>query len=151
MNVIEVLSLKWLDAEQTRLGGDIVTAEYGPVPICITENYDVEYGRILWADALAGKYGPINKYSPPPAPTPQELRERMLPLSALDLRDKMRSIGLSSSTVAARVAEIDDTDMRDALSDYWERGTSYRRLDTRMEQLGSLLGLSPEEIDKLWT
>jgi hypothetical protein len=64
----------WVNAEHTMIDltikWDGINEEY---PFTASPT-DVEpHGRAIFAAAVAGEYGPVAEYMPPPAPTPEEL------------------------------------------------------------------------------
>ena len=61
---------RWANAEQTMIDCEITTSQFGDevLPFTASEN-DVEaHGRAIFADIVAGNYGPIAAYVPPPEP-----------------------------------------------------------------------------------
>lgn len=59
---------QWADADQTMIDCEITTSQFGDEVLPFTANqHDVEaHGRAIFADLVAGKYGPIAEYVPPP-------------------------------------------------------------------------------------
>lgn len=60
----------WSNAEHTTIDCEITTSQFGPevLPFTASPN-DVEpHGRAIFADIIAGKYGPIAEYVAPPEP-----------------------------------------------------------------------------------
>jgi hypothetical protein len=60
----------WADAEHTRIDCEITTSQFGDeiLPFTADQN-DVEaHGRGIFADIVAGHYGPIGEYVAPPEP-----------------------------------------------------------------------------------
>jgi len=65
-----VANPRWADAEHTMINCSITTSQFGAevLPFSANQN-DVEaHGRAMFADLVAGKYGPIAEYVPPPEP-----------------------------------------------------------------------------------
>ena len=62
---------RWSNAEQTTIDCEITTSQFGDevLPFTASQN-DVEaHGRGIFADIVAGNYGPIAEYvAPPPRP-----------------------------------------------------------------------------------
>lgn len=60
----------WGNAEHTFINCDITTSQFGSEVLPFTASpSDVEaHGRALFADIVAGTYGPIAEYVPPPEP-----------------------------------------------------------------------------------
>lgn len=60
----------WVNAEHTAIDCQITTSQFGDevLPFTAAQN-DVEaHGRAIFADLVAGVYGPIAEYVPPPEP-----------------------------------------------------------------------------------
>lgn len=148
MNVVDVVALKWLDAEHKLLGGTVVTSEFGAVPLCIHENYDVEYGRQLWTDAIAGKYGPIFDYVAPPELTPDEKRALMPNLSARQLRLGLLHLG-KLNDVPVAIGALPEPEKSQAQIE-WDYASEFRRLHPLIVQLIPILGLTDEQVDPVW-
>jgi hypothetical protein len=64
---------RWADAEQTAIDCEITTSQFSAEVLPFTASPDdVEaHGRAIFADLVAGKYGPIAEYVAPPEPEPQ--------------------------------------------------------------------------------
>jgi hypothetical protein len=64
----------WANAEHTMID---LMARFAEIPEDLpftASPDDVEaHGRAIFAAAVAGEYGPVAEYLPPPAPTPEEL------------------------------------------------------------------------------
>lgn len=59
---------RWANADQTMIDCDITTSQFGDevLPFTAAQN-DVEtHGRTIFSDLVAGKYGEIAEYVPPP-------------------------------------------------------------------------------------
>lgn len=61
----------WADAEHTRVDCVITTSQFGDEQLPFTaDQNDVEaHGRAIFAAIVAGEYGPIGDYVPPPVVT----------------------------------------------------------------------------------
>lgn len=57
---------RWSNAEHTRIDCEITTSQFGDEVLPFTaDSTDVEaHGRKIFADLVAGKYGPIAEYIP---------------------------------------------------------------------------------------
>lgn len=75
----------WANAEHTMIDLTVRFAEIPEdLPFTASPN-DVEaHGRAIFAAAVAGEYGPVAEYLPPPAPTSEQLAEQ-----ARALRDQL--------------------------------------------------------------
>lgn len=61
---------QWANAEHTAIDCNITTSQFGDevLPFTASQN-DVEpHGRAIFSDIVAGTYGPIAEYVPPPEP-----------------------------------------------------------------------------------
>lgn len=150
MNIVDVVALKWLDPEHTMLGGTAVTTEFGPVPVCIRENYDLEYGRKLWDDAHAGKYGPILEYVAPPELTPEEKRELMPVITKRQLRLTLVRNGISLAQVEAKIDAMPDGLPKQEAKIEWDTASEFRRLHPTLLLVAQALSLSEEQVDAMW-
>lgn len=63
---------RWADEAHTMIDCEITTSQFGEEVLPFTANMnDVEaHGRKIFADIVAGTYGPIAEYVPPPEPEP---------------------------------------------------------------------------------
>jgi hypothetical protein len=61
---------RWANAEQTMIDCEIKTSQFGKevLPFAASKDDCEAHGRAIFADIVAGKYGPIAEYLPPPAP-----------------------------------------------------------------------------------
>jgi hypothetical protein len=87
IQVLEVKNCEWANPEHTVLNCDARFSHYPNefMPFSAVASGDTDYAHKIFADALAGVYGEIAEYVPPPAPTAEELaftiraaRDRML-------------------------------------------------------------------------
>lgn len=68
--LISLINPRWSNAEQSTIDCDITTSQFGDEVLPFTASpIDCEpHGRAIFADIVAGNYGPIAEYVPPPAP-----------------------------------------------------------------------------------
>lgn len=64
-----VTNPRWANAEHTMIDCQITTSQFGDEVLPFTASPDdVEaHGRKIYADIVAGEYGPIGEFVPPPA------------------------------------------------------------------------------------
>ena len=63
--------LVWTDAEQSNFKCNVKFAEFDEVfPVGVTATDRYAHIQMLWANGLAGVYGPIAPYVAPPEPEP---------------------------------------------------------------------------------
>lgn len=86
----------------------------------------------------------------PEPPTPEQIRAAMPQLSPVQFRFLLLSIGFSGDDVNAAIAAIPDPVAQEKASIYWEYATYFERLNPLIDQIGALLGLTPEQIDEAW-
>jgi len=85
----------------------------------------------------------IAPYEPPPEP--------LRPLTARQLRLGLVTKGISLSSVEAAIDAIDDQTDREVARIEWEYATTFERSHPLVNQIGAALGLTPEQIDAMWT
>lgn len=63
-----VYNPRWANAEHTRIDCDVVFNHLGPTPVPFTAvaSGDQDYTHEIYANCLAGHYGTITDYTPPP-------------------------------------------------------------------------------------
>lgn len=86
--------------------------------------------------------GEIAAYAPPPPVFP--------PLSARQLRLGLVMNGIALSQVEAAIAAIEDPDDKAIAEIEWEYASAFLRDHPLIEQVGSALGLTTEQIDTMW-
>lgn len=61
---------RWSNAEYTRIDCEITTSQFGNeiLPFTADMNDVAAHGRAIFASIVAGEYGPIGEYVPPPEP-----------------------------------------------------------------------------------
>ncbi|THK37253.1 hypothetical protein EHS39_15640 [Ensifer sp. MPMI2T] len=84
------------------------------------------------------------------APTPQQIRASMPPLSARQLRLGLVNAGISPTQVEASiVATTSGLDKDKALIE-WEYATTFNRTHALIATIGAHLGLADEQVDAMW-
>jgi hypothetical protein len=78
---------------------------------------------------------------PPPMPV----------LTSRQLRLGLVLHGISLSSVEAAIDAIEDTTDREVARIEWEYATTFERSHPLVNQIGAALGLTPEQIDAMWT
>ena len=71
INILTVSNPVWANAEQNRIDCQITVEQYpGEVlPFTADPNDTTAHGPKIYADCVAGKYGPVGAYVPPPPPS----------------------------------------------------------------------------------
>ena len=75
MQIKNVRNPQWANAEHTKINVALETDVFGEIPFSASPD-DVEaHGREIFAEAVAGRFGPIAEYVPPVVPVvvPQEI------------------------------------------------------------------------------
>ncbi|MEJ5084952.1 hypothetical protein [Brucella pseudogrignonensis] len=156
MKIIDVLALKWLNPEQTLLGGSVLTADLGTVPICIHAGYDTQEGLQLWNDAIGGKYGPVFSYAPEPELTGEEARALMPDLPARQFWLAALSVGITEDSLVEAISDPssssylpDPVARQEAIIDI-RKATSFSRSYPTLNKLATAQGIPAEQLDALW-
>lgn len=76
--------------------------------------------------------------------------EPLPPLTARQLRLGLIAAGISLASVEAAIADIEDATDREIAQVEWEYASQFDRDHPLIEQVGSALGLTPEQIDVAW-
>lgn len=144
--IVKVVTLRWLNAEQTLLGADVMFSHRSGVdPMCINANYDTQLGRELWDEAMQGMHGEIASYVSPPEPTPEEQRAQMPPISKRQLRLTLVRNGISLTDLDAAILAMGDEAVIE-----WQDASEYRRLHSLLNQVAAHLSLTQEQVDIMW-
>lgn len=85
----------------------------------------------------------IPAYEPPPPPP-------LAPLTRRQLRLGLLANGITTADVEVAIAAIPDPMDRAVAEIEWADASTYERDHPLIEQVGSALGLSPEQIDTMW-
>lgn len=94
---------------------------------------------------------PIDAYVPPPPPTLEELRAQMPPLTARQLRLGFVGNDISLSSVTATIEAMPAGPDKEKAQIEWEYATTFNRMHPLIAWIGTVLGLSNERIDDMWT
>lgn len=77
-------------------------------------------------------------------------RAAMPPLTPKQLKLALALNGISEEKVQTAIAGIKDEQTRLIAQYEWEYALSFERTNARTEMLANLVGLTPEQVDKLW-
>lgn len=88
----------------------------------------------------------INK----PAPSIDEIRANMQPLTARQLRLGLINNGILPSQVATQLAAIPDPTQREIAETEWEYASTFTRTHNLIALVSAQLGLTPEQVDTMW-
>lgn len=142
MSEIETRNPVWLDAAHTAF--DVEVAFEGTFePYTVLPNNPEPLSSQLWAAGIAGDLGVIAEYVAPPPPP-------LAPLTRRQLRLGLLSNGITTADVEAAIAAIPDPMDRAVAEIEWADASTYERDHHLIEQVGSALGLTHEQIDTMW-
>jgi len=92
MKYTQVLNPQWANAEHTAINCDVDFDDLREelVPFTAVGSGDYEHSHQIFSECVAGKYGVIAEYvappvieiTPPPAPTKEELMQKLLEIQA---------------------------------------------------------------------
>jgi len=133
----------WVDAEQTRI--DLIIKWEGiaeEFPFTADPTDPAEHGRAIFAAALAGQYGSIADYVPPPPPEPVPVTQ----ITRRQGRLTLHRFGLLTQVEA--YMQDPNTDIEVKIT--YEDATTWYRNDPMINVIGSEFGLTEAEIDELF-
>jgi len=117
---------------------------YGWIPTTLQPD-DAETSA-LYEEVLAA--GNIDAYV---APSPEEARANLAPLTRRQFRLGMRQLNISTDSIAAAINAIpDDADREIALIE-WEEADGFDRMHPLVISLTGAFGLQPIDVDAMWT
>ncbi len=92
MKCTQVTNPQWANAEHTAINCDVNFDDIREelVPFTAVASGDYEHSHQIFAECVAGQYGeiaeyvapPVVEYTPPPAPTKEELMAKLLEIQA---------------------------------------------------------------------
>ena len=94
---------------------------------------------------------PRDPYVPKAPPTQEELREQMPNLTARQFRLGLIAGGRTPSQVDAAIDLMPEGSEKEAAKIEWEYATTFKRVHPLIDLLSQNLGLTPEQVDTLWT
>ncbi len=99
---------------------------------------------------LADNNPEILPYTPPPEPTPEELRAQMPDKTPREFRDILTDMGIFPHVVAEKINEIPFDIERQKALNAWEVSTYISRIDPYVDMIGAMFDKTPAEIDTAW-
>jgi hypothetical protein len=98
-----------------------------------------------------GVFALVDPLPPEPEPEPELLPpDPLRPLTARQLRLGLVLHGFNLSSVDAAIDAIEDPTDREVARIEWEYATTFERSHPLINQVGTALGLTPEQIDDMW-
>ena len=99
-----------------------------------------------------GVFALVDPLPPEPEPEPELLPpDPLRPLTARQLRLGLVLHGFNLSSVEAAIDAIEDGTDREVARIEWEYETIFERSHPFIDWLGAALGLTPEQVDDMWT
>jgi hypothetical protein len=134
----------WADAEQTRIDLTIkwegIAEEF---PFTASPTDTAEHGRAIFAAALAGEFGPVAAYVPPPPAPPPGVPSRIT-------RRQGRLALLDADMLDAVEALMADPATPRAVRITYEDATEWWRSDPMIASFAASLALTDEQVDDLF-
>lgn len=87
----------------------------------------------------------------PAPPTPEELRERMPPLTPRQLRLALVQSGTPLSSIGLAIDAIADQTERGLANIEWNYANQFNRTDPLLAAIAVAVGYTDEQVDSLWT
>ena len=152
MQIKNVKTPQWANAEHTLLDVTLETDTYGEIPFSASPD-DVEaYGREIFEDAVAGKFGIIAEYVAPPLPP------RVVPQSVTRYQGRaaLLQIGLLDDIdayYAALPIDTEDTEVNmynRIAKERWAGILNFERSSAELSSVASLYNLSETQVDDLF-
>lgn len=84
------------------------------------------------------------------APTAEQIRAGMQPITRRQLRLTLVRNGFSLDTITATIAALPAGQVKDEAQIEWEDSTTFERLNPTLLTIASALELSPEAVDTMW-
>jgi hypothetical protein len=122
------------------IDGEIEHPQLGWVPFTASPDDPESLGRELYAAAMAGEFGPVAEYVPPPPAPP--------PVPAVISRRQARLALLNAGLLESVEAAI--ANAPPAVRITYEDATEWWRDDPLIAELAQSLGLSESQVDELF-
>ena len=140
MKITNVTNPAWANAEHTMVNATVTHSEFGEIPFSASPD-DVEaYGREIFADAVAGRFGPIAEYVPPVVPVvvPQEISKAQGIATLME-----NGYWPAVNTYFTTQASPETLTLFNAV-------TVFNRTSPLLLQMQALLGISDAEVDQMF-
>lgn len=118
---------------------EIEHPQYGWIPFTASPDDPEDYGRQIYAEAIAGQFGEITPYVPPPAPPTPEVS-----VTPWQIREALNQLGMR----AAAETYVAGADQR--TKDAWEFAQEFKRNNPLLVGAGVALGKTEAEVDALF-
>lgn len=87
---------------------------------------------------------------PPARPTPEEARAQLPPISRRQLRLTLVRNGIALDLVAALIEAMPDGLPKEEVRIEWDDAATFQRLHPTLILIGDKLGMTPDQVDRLW-
>jgi len=114
------------------------------VPFAASPDDVMDYGRWLFTEASKGVVDPFV------APTPEESRTLMPAITRRQLRLTLVRNGISLASVSDAIDAMPEGLDHDEMRIEWDDGTTYERLNPRLNAIASAIGLTQGQVDTMW-
>ena len=118
---------------------------YGWIPFTASPDDVEELGRVLHAAAIAGEFGPVAPYIPPPEPTYAERLAAARASATLTRREfflGLDTLGIYDTVMAAELPRAARIEL--------DTATSFERTWPTLVQMAHSLGFTDEQLDALF-
>lgn len=140
----------WANEEHTSISLEVRYLETDPWMPSATASFDPEpSGRIFFARVVEESGDSIGVYDPP-NPTDEEIRALMPSITRRQLRLTLVRNGISLASVSDAIDSMPHGLERDEMRIEWDDGTTYERLNPRLNAIAEILDLSDEQVDVMW-
>ena len=136
-----------LDVDVTNMEGVREKWEYCSIP---EDTFGINPFIRTWLAVNEGQYE-IAPYVPPLPPTDDELRAAMPAVTKRQLRLTLVRNGISLATVSGVIVAMPAGQQRDEAQIEWEDAATFQRLHPTLLAVADALGLTPAQIDAMWT
>ncbi|QRM54751.1 hypothetical protein [Sinorhizobium sp. BG8] len=133
-----------LDVDLTDMNGERYRCDYVSAP---DDTFGLGPVIRQWLIDNEGSY----EIAPFVAPTVEELRASMLPLSRVAFRTAFKNAGMTTAVIIAAVMSVADDSEQEDLQIAWEDAQSFNRLDPLVVLIALRAGKTAEEIDAIWS
>lgn len=123
--------------------GGSIRVEIDSVEMFVPDDMANRHRQMIAEWEAAGNTIPA--YEPPPAPP-----VTLAPLSARQLRLGLVGGGIALSSVEGAIAAIPDEQAKAVAEIEWQFASQFDRDHPLIEQVGTALGLTSEQIDSMW-
>lgn len=127
-------------------GGIEITAEQYSAALGVLTDPDDK--RTISTDG--GVFALVDPPEPEPEPEPEPQEPGHLPLTPRQLRLGLIGAGISLASVDAAINSIENQYERDVARVEWEYASIFERTHPMIGQIGTVLGLTTEQIDAMW-